>query len=65
MKYKNEDNHCVAYKMENLITNLIVHELNLTCLREMEEHLSEREEQSTIDMTTCCLTHRSSWHHSS
>jgi hypothetical protein len=61
IKYNNRDNHYVAYKMEHLITNLTMPELNLTCLREREEHLCEREEQSTIDTTTCCLTHPSSW----
>jgi hypothetical protein len=65
IKYNNEDNHYVACKIEHLITNLIVPELNLTCLREREEHLNERGEQSTIDTTTCYFTHPFSWHHSS
>jgi hypothetical protein len=43
IEYNNEHNHYVACKMEHLITNLIVPELNLTCLREMKQHLSERE----------------------
>jgi hypothetical protein len=42
--------HYVTCKIEHLITKLVVSELHLTCPREMEE-------QSTIDMATCCLMH--------
>jgi hypothetical protein len=38
--------------MKHLITNLRMHELKLTCLREREQHHNEIEEQSTIDTTT-------------
>jgi GTPase SAR1 family protein len=51
----------VACKMMHLITNLVVHELNLTCLREMKQQLNDKVKQSTIHLTTCCLTHPSSW----
>jgi hypothetical protein len=53
--------HYVSCKMRHLISNLVVPELNLTCLREMKLQLNEKLEQSTIHLTTCCLTHPSSW----
>jgi hypothetical protein len=40
--------------MEYLVTSLIVTKLNLTCLKKRKDH-------STIDMTTCCLTHDIGW----
>jgi hypothetical protein len=53
--------HYVACKMRHLISNLTVPELNLTCLREMKLQLNNKLEQSTIHLTTCYLTHPSSW----
>jgi hypothetical protein len=45
--------HYVACKMMHLISNLVVPELNLTCLREMKQQLNDKLEQSTIHPTTC------------
>jgi hypothetical protein len=53
--------HYVTCKMMHLITNLVVSELNLTSLRKMEQQLNDKVEQSIIHLTTCCLTHPSSW----
>jgi hypothetical protein len=53
--------HYVACKMMHLVTNLVVPELNLTCLREMKQQLNDKVEHSTIHPTTCWLTYSSSW----
>jgi hypothetical protein len=56
--YCNDMKYYVACKTRHLITNLIVVELNLTCLREMKQQLNDKVEQITIHPTTYCLTHR-------
>jgi hypothetical protein len=53
--------HYVACKTMHLVTNLVVPELNLTCLREMKQQLNDKVEHSTIHPTTCWLTYSSSW----
>jgi hypothetical protein len=60
-QYYKDTKHYVACKMMHLVTNLVVPELNLTCLREMKQQLNDKVEHSTIHPTTCWLTHPSSW----
>jgi hypothetical protein len=59
-QYDKDMKHYVACKMGHLITNLVVSELNLTCLRKMKQQLNDKLELSTIHPTTCWLTHPSS-----
>jgi hypothetical protein len=46
--------------MKHLITNLIVPELNLTCLREMKQHFSDKVQHPRLLAAWRTLPHASS-----
>jgi hypothetical protein len=43
--------------MEHLITNLVVPKLNLTCLREMEQHLHDKVQHIKLLAALCTHSH--------